>query len=128
MRFSAEEWDAMVANEENLTLVGRFVKEIPHLDTIRRTIYASLHLEGGVQVASLNRRTILLRFDLEFDCRKIWLRRAMLEGARIVSEKGGWERLWQSIESKKLPTYCAKCGRNGHLVGDEDSGRRPPEC
>nr|GMC60937.1 protein FAR1-RELATED SEQUENCE 5-like [Ipomoea batatas] len=83
MRFSAEEWDAMVANEENLTLVGRFVKEIPHLDTIRRTVYASLHLEGGVQVASLNRRTILLRFDLEFDCRKIWLRRAMLEGARV---------------------------------------------
>nr|GMC71621.1 uncharacterized protein LOC109159462 [Ipomoea batatas] len=78
----------MVANEEKLALVGRFVKEIPHLDTIRRTICASLRLEGGVKVASLNRRTILLRFDLEFDCRKIWLRRAMLEGARV------WISLW----------------------------------
>nr|GMD50973.1 TMV resistance protein N-like [Ipomoea batatas] len=84
VRFSQVEWGEMVMYEEKLTLIGRFVKQRPPLDAIRRTIGAALRLEGGIEVGSLNHRTVLLRFNLESDCRKAWLRcKLTIEGATV---------------------------------------------
>nr|GMC70773.1 TMV resistance protein N-like [Ipomoea batatas]GMC76289.1 TMV resistance protein N-like [Ipomoea batatas] len=74
VRLSTLEWENLVAAEEMLTLIGRFSKGMPSLDIIMAKLRLGLHLEGEMQIVLLNQRTILLRFELERDCRRVWMR------------------------------------------------------
>lgn len=88
VRFSGAEWRRMAEIDEGCTLVGRFAKERPSLELIRARIGEVLRLEGGVQIGSLNRRSITLRFVLESDFKRSWFQGHMLmDGARACFER-----------------------------------------
>lgn len=101
VRISTHEWESLAVIERSVTLIGRFVRERPPLEAIRASIGASLHLEGEVQIGSLNRRTILMRFTLEADCRRTWLRsQAMVEGSRVWFSR--WTPEWKADRDSPL--------------------------
>nr|GMC61994.1 TMV resistance protein N-like [Ipomoea batatas] len=101
VRFSEAEWRRLAESDEGCTLVGRFVKERPPLETIRARIGAALRLEGGVHIGSLNRRSITLRFDLDSDFKRAWFRgQVMVDGAKAWFER--WSPAWCATKDSPL--------------------------
>nr|GMD89666.1 TMV resistance protein N-like [Ipomoea batatas] len=67
VKFTEAEWREKAEIEGNRTLIGRFSRWRPSLDSVRARIGYVLRLEGGVHIGSLNKQSIMLRFDLEAD-------------------------------------------------------------
>ncbi|XP_019182139.1 PREDICTED: uncharacterized protein LOC109177283 [Ipomoea nil] len=72
------DWVRLEEIEAKISLVGRFVKERPPLDSLREKLNAILRPEGELMVGSLTRRSILLRFSSETECRRAWLRNQLV--------------------------------------------------
>lgn len=85
VRISMAEWRNLVEVEDPIHIDWEICEgERPPLDAIRAKLRSILHLQGEVQIGSMDRRSILLQFSLEEDRRRVWLKRqAMVEGVRL---------------------------------------------
>nr|GMC92347.1 TMV resistance protein N-like [Ipomoea batatas] len=100
IKFSEAEWIELEEIEGNCTLVGRFVRERPSLDTIRAKISSVLRLDGIVQIGFLSRHSIMLRFELESDFKK-----ARIQGQITIDGAKAWFTRWTAdwCESRDSP-------------------------
>nr|GMC58222.1 ATP-citrate synthase alpha chain protein 2 [Ipomoea batatas] len=66
--------------------IGRFSRGRPPLESITTQFPSILRLECDVQIGSMDRRTVLLRFATEDECKRTWIRgQAEVDGVHFLS-------------------------------------------
>lgn len=71
VRISKIEWDALAEIEMRSALIGRFGRNRPSLEAIKREFRSVLRIEGDMSIGSLDARTILIRFASSDDWRRV---------------------------------------------------------
>nr|GLL37483.1 uncharacterized protein LOC109159462 [Ipomoea trifida] len=91
------------------------------MEEIRREIGSSLRLGGAIQIGSLNRKTILLRFTLEADCIHAWI-----QGRAMVAALTVWLSRWMlDLIANRDPPLSLVVEPEMMFAVDDEGRRRP---
>nr|GMC67079.1 ATP-citrate synthase alpha chain protein 2 [Ipomoea batatas]GMC67080.1 ATP-citrate synthase alpha chain protein 2 [Ipomoea batatas]GMD81090.1 ATP-citrate synthase alpha chain protein 2 [Ipomoea batatas] len=100
--------------------IGRFSRGRPPLESITTQFPSILRLECDVQIGSMDRRTVLLRFATEDECKRTWIRgQAEVDGVHFLSSAMVALRILDLV----VLSLSLSCGAVGvrcrwHGVGD----------
>nr|GMC64766.1 ATP-citrate synthase alpha chain protein 2 [Ipomoea batatas] len=100
--------------------IGRFSRGRPPLESITTQFPSILRLECDVQIGSMDRRTVLLRFATKDECKRTWIRgQAEVDGVHFLSSAMVALRILDLV----VLSLSLSCGAVGvrcrwHGVGD----------